>query len=141
MRMRRGDTPPKISGSSGPGITIAVSLIVQRTRLGALKRRRNACGCSPRDDSSRGCDRTEMMKILSQIVGRTRLARVRPPVPPVARVAISTAPVFGPWGGGNQWLLQMARFFGYSGYEVGFDLGGEVDCIFIQHNGLTGTMT
>lgn len=75
------------------------------------------------------------------MIGRSRLARVRPPVPKVARVAVSTAPVFGPWGGGNQWLLQMARFLGYSGYEVRFDLSGEVDCIFIQHNGLTGKMT
>lgn len=81
------------------------------------------------------------MSLLTQIAGRARLARVRPPVPPVARIAVSTAPVFGPWGGGNQWLLQIARFLGYSGYEVRFDLRGEVDCIFIQHNGLTGKMT
>ena len=74
-------------------------------------------------------------------MGRSRLARVRPPVPKVARIAISTAPVFGPWGGGNQWLLQIARYLGYCGYEVRFDLRGEVDCIFIQHNGLTGQMT
>jgi glycosyltransferase involved in cell wall biosynthesis len=81
------------------------------------------------------------MKLFSQFVGRARLARVRPPVPSVARIAVSTAPVFGPWGGGNQWLLQMARYMGYCGYEVRFDLTGEVDCIFIQHNGLTGKMT
>ena len=81
------------------------------------------------------------MKLLSQMIGRARLARVRPPVPPVARIAVSTAPIFGPWGGGNQWLLQITRFLGYSGYEVRFDLSGEVDCIFIQHNGLTGKMT
>jgi glycosyltransferase involved in cell wall biosynthesis len=81
------------------------------------------------------------MKFFSQALGRARLARVRPPVPSVARIAISTAPVFGPWGGGNQWLLQMARFLGYSGYHVQFDLNGEVDCIVIQHNGLTGKMT
>src|SRR5688572_2057491 len=81
------------------------------------------------------------MKLFSQFRGRARLARARPPVPPVARIAVSTAPVFGPWGGGNQWLLQIARFLGYSGYEVRFDLRGEVDCIFIQHNGLTGKMT
>ena len=81
------------------------------------------------------------MSVFSQFVGRARLARVRPPVPAVARVAISTEPIFGPWGGGNQWLLQMARFLGYSGYDVRFDLRAEVDCIFIQHNGLTGKMT
>jgi glycosyltransferase involved in cell wall biosynthesis len=81
------------------------------------------------------------MKLFSQALGRARLGRVRPPVPSVARIAISTAPVFGPWGGGNQWLLQMARFLGYSGYEARYDLKGEVDCIFIQHNGLTGKMT
>src|SRR3954452_13830273 len=81
------------------------------------------------------------MKLFSQIAGRARLKRARPPVPAVARIAVSTAPVFGPWGGGNQWLLQMARFLGYSGYHVQFDLAGEVDCIFIQHNGLTCKMT
>jgi glycosyltransferase involved in cell wall biosynthesis len=81
------------------------------------------------------------MKLFSQMIGRARLARVRPPVPSVARIAVSTAPVFGPWGGGNQWLLQIARYLGYCGYEVRFDLTGEVDCIFIQHNGLTGKMT
>ena len=32
----------------------------------------------------------------------------------------------------------MARFLGYSGYDVRFDLRGEVDCIFIQHNGAVG---
>ena len=81
------------------------------------------------------------MKLLTQFVGRRRLAQVRPPVPAVARIAASTAPVFGPWGGGNQWLLQIARYLGYCGYDVQYDLSGEVDCIFIQHNGLTGKMT
>jgi glycosyltransferase involved in cell wall biosynthesis len=82
-----------------------------------------------------------MTNIFTQWLGQARLARARPPVPAIARVAVSTAPVFGPWGGGNQWLLQIARFLGYSGYDVRFNLSGEVDCIFIQHNGLTGKMT
>lgn len=81
------------------------------------------------------------MKMLTDIRGRGRLARVRPPVPPVARVAISTRPVFGPWGGGNQWLLQIARYLNFCGYEVRFNLSAEVDCILINHNGLTGRMS
>ena len=81
------------------------------------------------------------MSFFSQYLGQRRLAGVRPPVPPVARIAVTTKPVFGPWGGGNQWLLQIARYLAYSGYEVRYDLRGEVDGIFIQHNGLTGAMT
>jgi glycosyltransferase involved in cell wall biosynthesis len=82
------------------------------------------------------------MKPLNEMLGRRRLTRVRPPVPSVAKIAISAEPVFGPWGGGNQWLLQVARYLNYSGYEVRYDLdSSDIDCIFIQHNGLTGKMT
>jgi hypothetical protein len=82
-----------------------------------------------------------MMKILSQIVGRGAWPECGPLCHPLRGSRSAPRRLFGPWGGGNQWLLQMARFLGYSGYEVGFDLRGEVDCIFIQHNGLTGKMT
>lgn len=81
------------------------------------------------------------MRFLNQLLGHRRLTCVRPPVPRVARVAISTQPIFGPWGGANQWLLQISRFLNYSGYEVQHDLHGEVDCIIINHNGLTGKMS
>ncbi len=81
------------------------------------------------------------MNPLTQFLGARRLARVRPPVPPVARIAVSTRPIFGPWGGGNQWLLQIARYLNFCGYEVIHDLRDEVDCIIIQHNGLTGAMS
>lgn len=82
------------------------------------------------------------MSLLSQITGNFRLSQVRPPVPTIARVAISAEPVFGPWGGGNQWLLQIVRYLNYSGYEVRYDLQAEdIDCILIQHNGLTGKMS
>jgi glycosyltransferase involved in cell wall biosynthesis len=81
------------------------------------------------------------MQFIRQLIGQSRLRRVRPPVPPVARIAVTTRPVFGPWGGGNQWLLQFARYMGYCGYEVGSDLSHDTDCIVIQHNGLTGKMS
>ncbi len=81
------------------------------------------------------------MNPFTQILGTHRLRKVRPPVPVVARIAVSTRAIFGPWGGGNQWLLQFARYMGFCGYEVTSDLRGEVDCIIIQHNGLTGAMS
>ena len=40
-------------------------------------------------------------------------------------------PVSGPWGGGNQWLVQLVSHLRTSGYEVIFDLRGEVDCIVV----------
>ena len=69
------------------------------------------------------------MKLLTQFLGAHRLRKVRPPVPAVARIAVTTRPIFGPWGGGNQWLLQFSRYMHYSGYEVVHDLGGGADCV------------
>lgn len=66
---------------------------------------------------------------------------MRPPVPPVARIAINMRPIFAAWGGGNQWLLQMSRFLQYSGYHVQYDLSGEVDGILMNHGGLTGKLS
>ncbi|MDB6174843.1 MAG: hypothetical protein JWL59_4154 [Chthoniobacteraceae bacterium] len=80
------------------------------------------------------------MKFLNDLVGYRNLSKVRPPVPAVARIAINMRPVFASWGGGNQWLLQMARYLNYSGYRVRFDLKEEVDCILINHSGLTGKL-
>jgi glycosyltransferase involved in cell wall biosynthesis len=81
------------------------------------------------------------LSALTQFFGERRLAQTRPPVPPVARVAISARPVFGPWGGGNQWLLQMVRYLNYAGYEVRYDLREEVDCILILPSRGRGRMT
>jgi glycosyltransferase involved in cell wall biosynthesis len=80
-------------------------------------------------------------RIFDRIRCARELARVRPPVQPVGRVAISMRPIFASWGGGNQWLLQMTRHLGYSGYSVRFDLREEVDAIFINHSGLNDDMT
>lgn len=80
-------------------------------------------------------------RLLNTQLGMRALARVRPPVVPVARIAFNVQPVFASWGGGNQWLLQMARYLCYSGYSVRFDLRQEVDCILITHFGLTGKST
>jgi glycosyltransferase involved in cell wall biosynthesis len=81
------------------------------------------------------------MNPLTQFLGARRLRSVRPPVPAVARVAITTRPIFGPWGGANQWLLQISRYLGYCGYDVRHDLAADVDCVIINHNGLTGKMS
>ena len=81
------------------------------------------------------------MKLLRQSLGQRRLARVRPPVPPVARIAFNMRPIFAAWGGGNQWLLQMSRYLQYCGYHVQYDLRGEVDGIFMNHGGLTGKLS
>ena len=81
------------------------------------------------------------MNPFTQLLGARRLRSVRPPVPAVARIAISTRPIFGPWGGANQWLLQISRYLGYCGYDVRHDLAADVDCVIINHNGLTGKMS
>ena len=81
------------------------------------------------------------MRLLRELSGHRRLRRVRPPGPTVARIALNMRPVFGAWGGGNQWLLQMARYLAFSGYELHYDLAEEVDCMVINHSGLTGKLT
>ncbi len=66
---------------------------------------------------------------------------MRPPVAPVARLAINMRPIFASWGGGNQWLLQLSRYLQFSGYHVQYDLRGEVDGILMNHGGLTGDLS
>ncbi len=56
----------------------------------------------------------------------------------VARVAMNLKPVYSSWGGGNQWLTQVARFLRASGYAVRFNLREEADCLLLTHFGLTG---
>lgn len=81
------------------------------------------------------------MNLIKDILGARRVARVRPPVQTVARVAVNMRPMFRAWGGGNQWLLQMVRYLNYTGYEVSYDLHREVDAIIINHGGLTGKLS
>ncbi len=81
------------------------------------------------------------MKWAAEYLGRRRLARARAPVPRVARIAVNMRPVFGAWGGGNQWLLQIVRYLNYCGYEVRYDLAAPVDGILINHSGLTGKLS
>ncbi len=82
-----------------------------------------------------------MKSLLDRIRGARRLARVRPPLEPIARIAVNMRPIFASWGGGNQWLQQMTRYLSYCGYEVRFDLREEVDAILINHSGLWDNMT
>lgn len=79
--------------------------------------------------------------VLKQLLGERQVARVRRPLPPVARVAMNMRPVFGAWGGGNQWLLQLSRYLQFCGYRVQYDLRGAVDGIVMTHSGLTGELS
>lgn len=81
------------------------------------------------------------MKLLHNILAQRRAARLAPSVPRVARIAFSARPIHGPWGGGNQWLLQMVRFLKFTGYDVCFELDDDVDCALILPSRLQGRMT
>lgn len=50
---------------------------------------------------------------------------------PVGRVAINMRPTSSPWGGGNQWVRQIARYLTQRGYAVSFDLNSRVDSIIL----------
>jgi hypothetical protein len=60
------------------------------------------------------------------------------PAGQVARIAFNYRPIFAPWGGANQWLIYFADYLRMCGYQVQWDLSGEVDCIFLLHYGITG---
>lgn len=45
-----------------------------------------------------------------------------------------------PWGGGNWWVIQIARHLRASGYEVGFDLDRRADCVVIVDPRLEGNV-
>jgi glycosyltransferase involved in cell wall biosynthesis len=50
---------------------------------------------------------------------------------PVGRIAFSQSPVNGAWGGSNQFVLQMERVLIRWGFEVCYDLKGQVDAILL----------
>lgn len=50
---------------------------------------------------------------------------------PVARVAFNMKPVSGPWGGSSPFVAQLAAHLERRGYEVCFDLTGDVDVIVL----------
>ena len=50
---------------------------------------------------------------------------------PVARVAINMRPAPSSWGGGSEWVRQMARFLAARGYAVGYDLKRHTDAIIL----------
>ena len=58
--------------------------------------------------------------------------------PPVATVALNMRPKRGPYGGGNQWLNQLASYLKRCGYAVQFHLDKHVDCVAGTHAGLGG---
>jgi glycosyltransferase involved in cell wall biosynthesis len=63
---------------------------------------------------------------MSSVLGRlTRRSE------PVARIAFNMRPVKHAWGGGNWWLTQVVRHLRRCGYEVRFDLTGELDGIVL----------
>ena len=57
---------------------------------------------------------------------------------PVATVAFNMIPRRGPYGGGNQWLNQLASYLKASGYAVQYHLDERVDCVAGTHAGLGG---
>src|SRR2546428_4141174 len=70
---------------------------------------------------------------LRRVLPAESLARLATQTPsaPVARVAVNMRPTSSPWGGGNQWLVQMVRHLSARGYDVTFDLNGSVDAIIL----------
>ena len=60
--------------------------------------------------------------------------------PPVATVAFNMKPLAGPYGGGNQWVQQLAEYLRHSGYAVRYDLAKPVDCLLLTHAGISGTL-
>jgi glycosyltransferase involved in cell wall biosynthesis len=49
----------------------------------------------------------------------------------VGRIVFNMHPLERPWGGGNWWLAQVARYLRESGHDVRFDLGDAADCIVV----------
>lgn len=60
---------------------------------------------------------------------------------PAWTVAFNMRPRRGPFGGGNQWLQQVASSFGRCGYGTRFTLGAEVDLVLGTHAGLSGGLS
>lgn len=58
---------------------------------------------------------------------------------PVGRIALNVRPTRSPYGGGNQWALQMTERLRAGGYSVGYDLDRPTDVIIIVDAILRGT--
>ena len=63
------------------------------------------------------------------------------PDAPVARVAFNMRPTSSPWGGGNQWLVQMVRSLSARGWAVSDNLDGVLDAIVIVDPRVGGLVT
>jgi len=61
--------------------------------------------------------------------------------PVVARVAINMRPARGSWGGGSEFVRQLARFLRARAYTVRFDLRGQPDCIVMADPRVGGLVT
>lgn len=60
---------------------------------------------------------------------------------PLARVAFNMRPRRGSYGGGNQWLTQLAAYLKSYGYAVQYDLTPDVDCVLGTHAGPKGELS
>src|SRR5205085_2737335 len=61
--------------------------------------------------------------------------------PVVARVAINMRPARSSWGGGSEFVRQLARFLRSRAYTVRFDLRGQPDCIVMADPRVGGLVT
>jgi glycosyltransferase involved in cell wall biosynthesis len=59
-------------------------------------------------------------------------------IKPVATVAFNLRPRNGPFGGGNQWVSQLASYLQRCGYKTVFSLNEQVDLVMGTHAGLNG---
>lgn len=75
-----------------------------------------------------------MIEALQQLKGqflRDTMANIRRRRTPIGRVAFNMRPVFGPWGGAGIFLRQIIPALKRYGFNICFDLKGEVDVIFV----------
>ena len=68
-------------------------------------------------------------------------ATTQAPSAPVARVAVNMRPTSAPWGGGNQWLVQMIQCLSARGWAVSDNLDRAVDAIVIVDPRVGGLVT
>lgn len=80
------------------------------------------------------------MRSWLRVLARGSLVHAAPGAP-VARVAINMRATSSPWGGGNQWLVQMTRCLSARGWAVSDNLDGVVDAVVMVDPRVSGRIT